>query len=151
MPPKKRKKHLANASSLAVSSKQKIESKNVDPRTVLFVDLTNLESLINIFKCPDCQQSGSLTICFTKNDLLNFYLKIKCLLCSFTAGQWALDKSFNSVFIAAKTCAGVTNMQTQRMLAMIGMSGQTESGEDRLPDFTSGSNFIYFLFNYFKK
>jgi hypothetical protein len=60
MPPKKRKKHLANVSSLAVSSKQKIESKNVDPRTVLFVDLTNLESLINIFKCPDCQQSGSL-------------------------------------------------------------------------------------------
>ena len=31
-------------------------------------------------------------------------------------------------------------MQIQRMLAMIGMSGQTEAGNDRLPDFTSGSN-----------
>ena len=78
-------------------------------------------------------------MCFSSNELLNFYLKIKCSLCSFTAGHWALEKSFNSVFIAAKTCAGVTNMQIQRMLAMIGMSGQTEARQDRLPDITSGS------------
>ena len=68
MPPKKRKHHLAN-----VKKKPKIELNNVDPRTVLFVDFTNLESLINIFKCPGCQQSGCLTIVFTTNELLNFY------------------------------------------------------------------------------
>jgi len=138
MPPKKRKTQAVALVEIR-KKKPKVESKNLDPRTVIFADLENLGSLINVFKCPDCKQGDCLTICITSNELLNFHLKIKCSLCSFTAGHWALEKNFNSVFIAAKTCTGVTNMQIQRMLAMIGMSGQTESGQDRLPDFTSGS------------
>ena len=139
MPPKKRKKHIASLVEIK-KKKPNVKTKNEDHRTVLFIDLENLGSLISIFNCPGCKQSDCLSIWFTTNELLNFYLKIKCTLCSFSAGHWALEKNFNSVFVAAKTCSGVTNMQIQRMLAMIGMSGQTEAGNDRLPDFTSGSN-----------
>jgi len=136
--PKTSKRKRSSLSSAEIAQKRKCSVKS-ESRTVLFVDFLILGSLINIFDCPKCKKSDCLTIGFSKNELLNFYLKIKCSKCSFTSGSWLLQENFNEVFIAAKTCAGITDQQTQRMIGMIGISGQTEAGEDRVPDFTSGS------------
>ena len=110
MPPKRRKSQVS-ALVETRKKKPKIESNDLNPRTVIFADLEILGSLMKIFNCPGCKQNDCLTICFTTNELLNFHLKIKCTLCTFTYSLWALEKNFNSVFIAAKTCAGVTSSQ----------------------------------------
>ena len=134
-----KRKNRSFAANEAKKAKPKIsiESHSEKERTNIFIDLLNLEFLFNFFSCPCCKATSCFKVSFTKTNLLNFRLKIKCSLCDFSAEQWALHENFNAVFMAAKTTAGVSNSQTQRIIGMIGMSGKTESGEERVPDFTT--------------
>lgn len=128
----KRRKQSLNA----VEAKKTKSDKTLEPRENVIADLLILGEIFkDIFFCPGCKRAKCLTIGITTTDFLNNYLKISCSKCTFSNGRWTLHDNYNTLFHAATTSAGITNTQTQRLLAMGALCVKTTSGQERVPDF----------------